>query len=425
MKPCPQLARGLIALVLLAQAAVAGAQTSAPAESGAPLWIGPDHAIHLYFFWSETCPHCLEARPFVVALSEQNPWIRLHEAEISRNQVNLERYFTMARGLNQEARSVPAFLFCGRMLVGYDSAETTGAFLQDALTQCRESQRRGKSDGPKESGVAPVYVPLLGELNTAQWSLPALTVALALLDSFNPCAFFVLLFLLSLLVHAGSRTRMLFIGGTFIVISGLVYFLFMGAWLNLFFIFGQSPQITAAAGVVAVAIGAINIKDFFWFKRGVSLSIPESAKPSIFKHARDLLQARGVGALFLGTVVLAVAANTYELLCTAGFPLVYTRALTLHDLTTMQYYGYLLAYNALYVLPLLLIVFAFTFTLGARKLTEKQGRLLKLVSGLMMFELGLVLVVAPQWLNNALIAIALLAIAVALSAIISRIRQDA
>ena len=150
--------------------------------------------------------------------------------------------------------------------------------------------------------------------------LLTLTVILGALDSFNPCAFFVLFSLLGILVHARSRTRMLFIGGVFVLFSGIVYFVFMAAWLNVFLYIGQMQAITTAAGVVALCVAGINIKDFFLFKRGISLTIPESKKPGLFGRMRGLLHETSIPAMFLGTVVLALAANTYELLCTAGFP---------------------------------------------------------------------------------------------------------
>ncbi len=367
--------------------------------------------VHLYFFWSERCPHCLEARPFISKLAQETPWLEVHDLEVSGNRDNAALYIAMARSLNERAESVPAFLFCERMVVGYGDESTSGRQLADSLAQCFANVS-ASADLSASAADVPVYVPLIGELDTARWSLPALTIVLALLDSFNPCAFFVLLFLLSLLVHADSRVRILWVGGTFILTAGLVYFLFMGAWLNLFFVIGQSAWITSAAGAVAVLIGAINAKDFFWFKKGVSLSIPESAKPGIFKRARGLLEARSLGAIMFGTIVLATAANSYELLCTAGFPMIYTRALTLNPLSTSQYYLYLLAYNVIYILPLLLIVALFALTLGARKLSEREGRLLKLVSGLMMLELGLVLLLAPNLLASAATAVGLLATAV-------------
>jgi hypothetical protein len=243
-------------------------------------------------------------------------------------------------------------------------------------------------------------------------------MVLAGLDAFNPCAFFVLLFLLSLMVHVRSRARMALVGGVFVLFSGLLYFVFMAAWLNLFLVVGYLPLVTIGAGLVALLVAAINIKDFVWPRKGISLSIPERAKPGLYRRTRDLVNAANLPAMLAGTVVLALAANAYELLCTAGFPLVFTRILTLADLATPAYYGYLALYNLVYVLPLLAIVVVFVATLGARKLQDEEGRMLKLLSGLMMLGLGLVLLLAPETLSQPLTALALILAALAVTALV-------
>lgn len=183
-----------------------------------------------------------------------------------------------------------------------------------------------QSAGPASPRGPEVVVPMFGKVGADTWSLPVLTLVLAGVDAFNPCAFFILLFLLSLLVHARSRARMLAVGGTFVLISGVAYFAFMAAWLNVFLIAGEMRVVTLGAGLLALTIGAINVKDYFWFKAGVSLSIPESAKPGLFKRMRTVAMAGSMGPMLASTVLLAIVANSYELLCTAGFPMVYTRA---------------------------------------------------------------------------------------------------
>jgi hypothetical protein len=235
------------------------------------------------------------------------------------------------------------------------------------------------------------------------------------MDAFNPCAFFVLLFLLSMMVHSRSRGRMALIGGIFVFFSGAIYFLFMTAWLNLFIFLGELRMITLIAGFVAVLIALINIKDFFWFKKGFSLSISDKEKPKLIDRIRQLLRLDSLVTVVFATIILAVVANSYELLCTAGFPMVYTRILTLRSLSIENYYLYLLLYNLIYILPLLLIVVLFTVKLGSRKLSEQEGMVLKLLSGVMMLMLGLLLVVAPQLLNNVLAAAALLLLAIAIT----------
>jgi cytochrome c biogenesis protein CcdA len=169
---------------------------------------------------------------------------------------------------------------------------------------------------------------------------------------------------------------------------------------------------------VALVIGAINIKDFIWFRRGISLSISDAAKPALYQRARRLLRADSLSTLLLATAGLALFANLYEFLCTAGFPMVYTRILTLVALPEWQYYAYLALYNLVYILPLLTIVVLFAWGMGGRKLQEKEGRRLKLVSGVMMAALGMLLLVAPDLLQNLAVAGTLLVTALLISAVL-------
>jgi hypothetical protein len=284
------------------------------------------------------------------------------------------------------------------------------------LEACRADPARYMAasgwDTPLFDGARGVPLPILGNLDPEDWGLPVLTVVIAGLDAFNPCAFFVLLFLLSLMIHARSRTRMLLVGGTFVFISGLIYFVFMAAWLNVFLLLGELRIVTFIAGLIAVSLATINIKDYFWFGSGPSLSIPEAKKPGLYQRIRGLVAARSLPAMLLGTATLAVAVNGYELLCTAGLPMVYTRILTLREADPLLQYLYLLLYNVIYVIPLLVIVLLFVWRFGARKLGEGEGRLLKLMSGMMMLGLGGVMLFYPAALTHAGIAIGLLAVAI-------------
>jgi len=243
-----------------------------------------------------------------------------------------------------------------------------------------------------------ITVPLLGPITVSQIGLPLFTIFIGGLDGFNPCAMWVLCFLLSLVIYAKSRARILLIGGIFVVASGVIYFLFMAAWLNLFLFVGYVTPLRIAVGVVAVVMGVINCKDFFFFKKGVSLTIPESAQPKLFKKMRDVVHTAALPGMIAGTIALAVTANLIELLCTAGFPAIYTRILTLQNFSTAQYYLYLGFYNAVYVIPLAVIVGVFAWKMGGRKLSEKEGRILKLIGGALMLALGLIMLFKPQLL---------------------------
>ncbi|NCA70088.1 MAG: hypothetical protein EOM91_08265 [Sphingobacteriia bacterium] len=409
-------ARGLVLLALLLVPLSVIGQDTPDATVGAD-WVAVDEQgetrILIHLFWSRTCPHCAKALHWLAQIQSQQPWIQVREYELGADRAHVERYVTMARALGEEARSVPAFLVCGHMITGFDHAQGVGAQVLAWARLCAGDNGLDAAAEELSASRTPsqVQLPLLGVVDLGELSLPLFTLVLAGLDAFNPCAFFVLFFLLSLMVHARSRARMLLVGGTFVLFSGLVYFFFMAAWLNLFLVVGGAAVLTTLAGLVALLIGTLNIKDYFWFRQGPTLAIPQRAKPGLFARMRALLAAERLGAMLLGTLVLALAANSYELLCTAGFPMVYTRILTLNDLSASHYYAYLALYNLVYVLPLLAIVLLFTFTLGARKLSERQGRVLKLLSGTMMLCLGLVMLGAPDWLVNPLVGVLLLALA--------------
>ena len=404
--------RFLAAALLLLCAAANGAEDVQ--------WLseGPDgqSRVVVYYFYSDTCPHCIEAKPFVASLDARE-WVDLRAHEITSSRENGLLYRDTAAAIGEQARSVPAFIFCGSMHTGFDRPETTGTVLLARMEACHANPAHFltvmQEAGPLPGEVMGVDVPILGFINPSDWGLPILTVVIAGLDAFNPCAFFVLLFLLSLMVHARSRARMMLVGGTFVVISGVIYFIFMAAWLNVFLLIGELRMVTLVAGLIAVTLAAINIKDYFWFQSGgLSLSIPESKKPGMYQRMRNLVAAKSLWAMLAGTAVLAIAVNSYELLCTAGLPMVYTRILTLREADTFVYYMYLVLYNIIYVIPLLFIVMLFVLRFGSRKLGESEGRLLKLMSGMMMLGLGGVMLLAPMALNNAGVAIGLLGAAI-------------
>jgi hypothetical protein len=215
---------------------------------------------------------------------------------------------------------------------------------------------------------------------------------MGLLDGFNPCSMWVLLLMISLLAPLNDRRRMIAIAGTFVLIQGIAYFLFMSAWLNLFLFIGMSRASQIAIAAIAIVAGIINMKDFFAFGRGISLSIPEKAKPGIYSRMRTILHAESLPAAIIGAVILAGLVQIVEFLCTSGFPALFTRILTLRGLEPASYYGYLLLYIAAYMLDDLVILSIGVALLSRHRLQEREGRWLKLISGLVMVGLGVYLV---------------------------------
>jgi len=409
---------GVLAVVPNAPASAAELNQSVAEDAWYPASDG-ESKVAFFFVYSEACPHCATAKPFVDEIEDAYDWLVVTRVSAqAATGEEIDEVMSLADAIGEDIVGVPTFMFCERMEVGFDTIATTGANLEAAVVACH-AELSGASSG--DGGDASVdeeddlHVPVLGDIDAEAVSLPLFTVAIAGLDAFNPCAFFVLLFLLSLLVHARSRWRMALVGGVFVVISGVMYFAFMSAWLNVFLVTGQLRWVTTIAGLVALTLAVFSLKDYFLPDTVGSLSIPDSAKPGLFARMRKLTTADAMPTVLVGTVALAAVANSYELLCTAGFPLVFTRVLTLNELPTSTYYGYLVLYNIVYVIPLLVIVGVFVWTLGSRKLSENEGRFLKLMSGAMMLGLGLLLLLKPDLLENMFAAVSIMAIAVAVA----------
>ncbi|MGB7346953.1 MAG: hypothetical protein WBD20_22205 [Pirellulaceae bacterium] len=173
----------------------------------------------------------------------------------------------------------------------------------------------------------------------------------------------------------------------------------MRSWLNLFLLIGIARPVQIVLGVMALFIGIVNVKDFFAFKKGISLSIPESQKPGLYRRVKKIVEAKYLGVAIGGAIVLAVVVNTVELLCTAGLPALFTQVLMLQELPAWQNYAYLSLYISAYMLDDAILLTIIVATLSRRKLQEREGRWLKLLSGVVILLLGLTMILFPSWLT--------------------------
>lgn len=343
----------------------------------------------IVLFSREGCPHCERAHAFLDELERQRPELVVSRFDVERDASARARFLELSAQHGITRPGVPSFLVCDQFTVGFDRPETTGEIIRTQLggnTVSIEQQFDELSGG------------LFPSFSVEQLGLPLFTIVVGLIDGFNPCAMWVLTFLLSLLIGVGSRRKMVVIAGTFVLVSGLMYFAFMAAWLNALLLIGFSRPLQIVLGALAVLIGIVHIKDYFAFKRGFTLSIPESAKPTLFIRMRRIVTAENLLASLFGVALLAVLVNVVELLCTAGLPAVYTQILTLRELGTLEYLGYIALYNVAYIFDDGLMVALAVATLARWKVQERHGRWLKLASGVVVCSLGGVLLFAPQWL---------------------------
>lgn len=352
-----------------------------------------------YFFYSFRCPHCVEAHPFVDKLKTEYPDIVFKELEVMKVVENRELFKKMVGDLGIQGGGVPTFIFNGKFVVGFQAGHHDKLIRQMIdLNMSDHKKDNCQSEDCKECKENMIDVPILGKIDATMVSLPSFTFIIGLLDGINPCAMWVLMFLLTLLVNTKSRKKLIMVGTVFVISSAVVYFMFMTAWLNIFTFMGVSQYITIALGILALLMGLINIKEFFFFKKGISLMIPEKAKPKLFEKMRKIMNNSSFAVSLLGTIALAFFVNLIELGCTIGLPAIYTRVLSVQEISTSTKYFYMALYNAYYVIPLAVIVVLFVFTMGKYRFEEKHAKVLKLLSGILMITLGAILVFKPDLL---------------------------
>ncbi len=364
------------------------------------------HAADIEVFVRTGCPHCEKAELFLQQLKRETPTLNIVIHDLSKEPHELDRLQAIAEKQGEISLRVPAFRIGDQLLIGYSDENTTGQWIRNALGKkpanaqpsvesCETHQKQTCNTGttPSPGKTDPFQINLLGyPLALDEVGLPLFTLAIGLLDGFNPCSLWVLLLMISLLAPMKDRLRMFAIAGSFIFVEGLAYFIFMTAWLNLFLFVGLSRISEIIIAIIAILAGAVHLKDFWFYGRGVSLSIPETAKPGIYARMRSILCAQNLTGAMIGAVILAVLVQFVELMCTSGFPALYTRILTLKKLDNVSYYSYLLLYNVAYMFDDLLILTIGIITLSQKRLQEKEGRWLKLISGLVMAGLGFYLI---------------------------------
>jgi len=374
--------------------------------------VAAENQVIVDFYYSETCGSCKLALVIIDDITayyaeNYSGNVIIQKKEVSSNATNRKE-------MNDRKLSFPSVIINNETKI--PKANLTFKEISQRIDEYIENLNIHKYDENL------LIIPWIGTVNLTGLSLPALTIILGGLDSLNPCSFFILIFLLNLLLYLQSRKRMLLIGGIFIFFSGFFYFFFMFILFSTLLITASFiSMISVVVGIVAVGIGLFNIKDFFSLKKGPSLSISEEKRKSTFKKIRKLVKSPSLLVMLGSTIFLAVSVNFYELLCTLGFPLIYTTRLTEAQLPLFTYYLYIFFYNVVYVIPLIIILILFSLTLGAMKLTEWQVQRLKLFSGIMIFSFGLLFIVDYMLLENVLTAILLPLLSIIVTVCISYI----
>lgn len=376
--------------------------------------------INIYFFKADGCPHCAKEELFLQTLENKYSKVKVIDLEITRNRQNLELLKKVGILLSAEVSGVPFTVIGNKYISGYADDKTTGTRIEAMVKNAQEGdyqnmvgmllavgQEETKPELKSENGgkipaaaTLPkiIKLPILGELEVKNLSLPALTFTIALLDGFNPCAMWVLVFLISLLLGMKNRLRMWLLGSTFILASGVVYFLFLSAWLNLFLFLGFIIWVRLIVGVFALGAGGYYLYDYWTNRQGACKVTEGKKRKKIFDMLKEIAHEKKIVLALVGIVFLAFAVNLIELICSAGLPAVYTQVLSLSKLPAWQYYLYLLLYIFIFMIDDLFVFIVAMITLKTVGIGTGYAHYSHLVGGVIMLLLGLFLIFKPELL---------------------------
>lgn len=353
------------------------------------------------FFFSPQCPHCRLQKEYNAYLQAKYPEISWKSYDTMRPE-NLELLASLVAksGGTTKDVAVPMTFIGPYVITGFRSPETTGqrldkailAFIKDDPSLYPEDERSGRI---RET----LRLPLMGEIRLADYSLLTLAVIIGLVDGFNPCAMWVLVYLISLIVSLNDRKKIWFLVGTFVFSSGVLYFLFMTAWLNVFLFMGYLRSLTLIIGLFALGAGILNVREFYIIKGELVCKIgdADSRKKNISRINKIVAAPLTFFSVF-SVIALAFIVNSIEFACSAALPAIFTHTLALKNLSVLKYYWYILVYDFFFMLDDM-IIFSLAVLALDTSMGNRYAKYCRVIGGLVLIILGGLMVFRPQLLR--------------------------
>jgi len=359
----------------------------------------------IHFFYSPTCPHCAAQKPFNEQIANEFPQVSFVYHDVTYPaEIELLREMYEEYGLDTTRIGVPTTFIGKRAIVGF-SEKITPNEIRMAIINCLETcanQTAELVDADETKKPTTVNLPFLGETNIAGMSLPVLAVVLGLADGFNPCAMWVLVYLIALVMETGLKDpkRIWLIVGTFVFASGVLYFLFMTAWLNIFLMLGYVRAVTILIGLIALGGGTLSVKEYIETRGGTLKCeiVGEEEKEKTMGRMQQLVSAPISVATIIGIVALAFVVNSVEFVCSSAIPAIFTQVLALSNLAFWQHYLYIAVYDFFYMLDDL-IIFGLAAFAVAGGVGDRYAKYSKAIGGSILLILGVVLLFAPNLLR--------------------------
>jgi len=374
--------------------------------------------VNIYLFYSDTCPHCASEIKLLNELADQYDNIEIYKYEIS-NDNNYELLNNVATLFNTKVTGVPFAVVGNRFYKGYNSENSKRKFITaiEYYSQYGYQDIVGEYLGNSNLPTYPIdesaesleefaedyenvkIGTIFGTINTKNLTLPVISLLIGLVDGFNPCAMWVLLFLISMLIGMKDKKRMWILGLTFIITSALIYLFFMLAWLNLANLLITVTWIRTILGLIAITGAIININSYLKTRKTNGCTVVNDKKRNkIFTKIKQFTHEKSLLLSLLGIITLAISVNIVELACSAGLPVMFIEILSLNNLTAYEEAIYILIYMFFFMIDDLIVFFIAMRTMQLTGFSTKYGKLSKIIGGILLLLIGLLLIFKPEWL---------------------------
>lgn len=373
------------------------------------LFIPKVNALDIHLFYSELCSTCEEEIKFLEEYKKEAD-INIIYYETTRNKENDELLSDVRKALNNNDKTVPYTVIGTTGITGFN--ETVKNQIKAAYEfytyEFVDIVDVVQNDLDVEYEIIPPLgqynLPILGDVNPEDVSLPLVSIIIGFIDGFNPCAMWVLLFLLSIIVTMKDRKKMWIIGLTFLITSAVVYLAFMLAWLQIAITLSEIVWVRLIIALIALLGGAINLTSYYKERKkdnGCAVVDKEQRKSiskRIHKIVKQIDNKKTFYLAILGVMGLAVSVNLIELACSSGLPLIFTQILAINNLSSLQYLLYILLYILFFLIDDIVIFAIAMKTLKLTGISTKYNKLSHLIGGILMLLIGILMIFKPEWL---------------------------
>lgn len=347
-----------------------------------------EEKVNLYFFHSKTCPHCRAEKEFLLSIKDKYKNLNIYMFEISDSKNS--SYLKKAKSIFKETTNYVPYTVIGKeTFVGYNS------FYGDKIEETIQTYLGEPIQTEKEKNT--FNLPIVGEIDAKEVSIPFIAIILGLIDGFNPCAMWILLFLINMFFGMKNKKKMFLYGYTFLFTSALVYFLSM---LGISFVLDVSAVkiFQILIGLIALIAGTLNIRTFIKTRNDSGCHVVDSKKrKKIFKKVDKILKEEKTIIALIGIIALAVSVNIVELACSLGFPAIFSEILSLNNITGASRIIYLIIYVLFYMIDDLVVFTIAVSTLSISAKSTKYTKYVNLIAGIIMILIGLLLMIKPEW----------------------------